>query len=106
MLSGAGDARLPASLLALFVLCAVKCRHPVCPRVLHPVRVGRFLRAVLEGRIHVNCADIRRAAPPVLGHRMITNFAADPEGLTPLDIVKKLVEQVPEPGAEAYSGGS
>jgi hypothetical protein len=37
---------------------------------------------------------------------MITNFAADPEGLTPLDIVKKLVEQVPEPGAEAYSGGS
>jgi len=24
--------------------------------------------AILEGRIHVSCADIRRAAPPVLRH--------------------------------------
>jgi len=58
--------------------------------------------AILEGRIHVSCADIRRAAPPVLRHRLMTNFAADSEGLTPLDIVKKLLETVPEPGAEAY----
>ncbi len=58
--------------------------------------------AILEGRIHVSCADIRRAAPPVLRHRLMTNFAADSEGLGPLDIVKKLLEIVPEPGAEAY----
>ncbi|MFM8981679.1 MAG: AAA family ATPase [Spartobacteria bacterium] len=58
--------------------------------------------AILEGRIHVSCADIRRAAPPVLRHRLMTNFAADSEGLTPLDIVKKLLEIVPEPGAESY----
>jgi MoxR-like ATPase len=59
--------------------------------------------AILDGRIHVSCADIRRAAPPVLRHRILTNFAADSEGLTPLDIVKKLLEEVPEPGAEAYT---
>ena len=58
--------------------------------------------AILEGRIHVSCADIRRAAPPVLRHRLMTNFAADSEGLTPLDIVHKLLKIVPEPGAEAY----
>ena len=72
-------------------------------------RAGQYLilaakaMAILEGRIHVSCADIRRAAPPVLRHRILTNFAADSEGLTPLSIVKKLLEQVPEPGAEAYA---
>jgi len=72
-------------------------------------RAGQYLilaakaMAILDGRIHVSCADIRRAAPPVLRHRILTNFAADSEGLTSLDIVKKLLEEVPEPGAEAYT---
>ena len=72
-------------------------------------RAGQYLilaakaMAILEGRIHVSCADIRRAAPPVLRHRILTNFAADSEGLTPLSIVKKLLEEIPEPGAEAYA---
>ena len=72
-------------------------------------RAGQYLilaakaMAILEGRIHVSCADIRRAAPPVLRHRLLTNFAADSEGLTPLAIVKKLLEEVQEPGAEAYA---
>jgi MoxR-like ATPase len=72
-------------------------------------RAGQYLilaakaMAILDGRIHVSCADIRRAAPPVLRHRIITNFAADSEGLTPLDIVKKLLQEVPEPDAEAYA---
>ena len=71
-------------------------------------RAGQFLilaakaTAILEGRIHISCADIRRAAPPVLRHRILTNFAADSEGLTPLKIVGKLLEEIPEPGAEAY----
>ena len=71
-------------------------------------RAGQYLilaakaMAILEGRIHVSCADIRKAAPPVLRHRILTNFAADSEGLTPLSIVKKLLEEIPEPGAEAY----
>ena len=72
-------------------------------------RAGQYLilaakaMAILEGRIHVSCADIRRAAPPVLRHRILTNFAADSEGLTPLSIVQKLLKEVPEPGAEAYT---
>jgi MoxR-like ATPase len=58
--------------------------------------------AVLEGRIHVSCADIRRAATPVLRHRLITNFAADSEGMGSVDIVAKLIEEVEEPGEESY----
>ena len=71
-------------------------------------RAGQFLvlaakaMAVLDGRIHVSCNDIRRAAIPVLRHRILTNFAADSEGLAPMDIVRKLLEQIPEPGEETY----
>jgi MoxR-like ATPase len=71
-------------------------------------RAGQYLilaakaMAILDGRIHVSCADIRRAASPVLRHRILTNFAADSEGLTSVDIVKKLIAEVPEPGSEAY----
>jgi MoxR-like ATPase len=71
-------------------------------------RAGQFLvlaakaMAVLDGRIHVSCNDIRRAALPVLRHRILTNFAADSEGLAPMDIVRKLLEQIPEPGEETY----
>jgi MoxR-like ATPase len=71
-------------------------------------RAGQYLilaakaTAILEGRIHISCADIRRAAPPVLRHRILTNFAADSEGMTSLDIIAKLLKEVPEPGAEAY----
>ena len=58
--------------------------------------------AILEGRLHVSCSDIRQAAIPVLRHRLLTNFAADSEGLTSSQIVEKLLEVVPEPGPEAY----
>ena len=59
--------------------------------------------AILDGRIHVSCNDIRRAAPPVLRHRLLTNFAADSEGLSSLNIVERLIKEVPEPDAAAYS---
>ncbi len=71
-------------------------------------RAGQFLilaakaTAILEGRIHVSCKDIRRAAPPVLRHRILTNFAADSEGMTPLDIVNQLLKEISEPGADDY----
>ncbi|MEI6787770.1 MAG: MoxR family ATPase [bacterium] len=71
-------------------------------------RAGQYLvlaakaRAVLEGRIHVSCNDIRSAAMPVLRHRILTNFAADSEGLKSVDIVKRLLSEIKEPGAETY----
>jgi MoxR-like ATPase len=71
-------------------------------------RAGQYLvlaakaRAVLEGRIHVSCSDIRSAAMPVLRHRILTNFAADSEGLKSVDIIKRLLSEISEPGAETY----
>jgi len=72
-------------------------------------RAGQYLilaakaMAVLEGRIHVSCNDIRRAAIPVLRHRILVNFAADSEGKTPMDIVRELVRTVTEPSEADYN---
>ena len=59
-------------------------------------------RAVMEGRIHVSCNDIRKAALPVLRHRILTNFAADSEGLTTVHLVQRLLKQVAEPQEGDY----
>ncbi len=71
-------------------------------------RAGQFLilaakaRAVLEGRLHVSCADVKRAALPVLRHRLYTNFAADSEGVTSVTLIQRLLDAVAEPGPEDY----
>jgi len=72
-------------------------------------RAGQYLilaakaRAVLEGRIHVSCADVRRAARPVLRHRVFTNFAADSARETPDKLIMRLLETVKEPRAGDYA---
>jgi MoxR-like ATPase len=71
-------------------------------------RAGQYLilaakaRAVLEGRIHVSCNDVRRAALPVLRHRLYTNFTADSEGVTPASLIERLVKAVAEPSEADY----
>mgnify|MGYP000618488839 CR=1 FL=1 len=71
-------------------------------------RAGLFLilaakaRAVLNGRIHVSCNDIRHAALPVLRHRLITNFTADSEGWQPRHIIERLLKTVEEPSEQEY----
>lgn len=70
-------------------------------------RAGQYIilaakaAAVLDGRIQISYSDIRCAAPPVLRHRILTNSAAASAGMTSLDIVHKLLEEVAEQGAEA-----
>ena len=72
-------------------------------------RAGQFLvlaakaQAVMGGRIHVSCNDIKIAAVPVLKHRIYTNFAADSEGLTSMDLIKKLLAAVEQPTEADYT---
>jgi len=57
------------------------------------------VRALLLGRYNVSYGDIRALAPSVLRHRVLLNFHAEAERVTTDDIVKKLLEAVPEPAA-------
>jgi MoxR-like ATPase len=59
--------------------------------------LGGKARALMHGRYHVSLADIRALAPHVLRHRVITNFYAESEQITPDRIVERLLETVPAP---------
>jgi len=53
-------------------------------------------RAMLNGQYHVSCDDIATVSLPVFRHRIIPNFAAQSEGVSPDDITRKILEAVPK----------
>ena len=59
--------------------------------------LGGKARALMHGRYHVSVADIRALALPALRHRVVTNFYAEAEQLTPDAIIGRLLETVPQP---------
>ena len=71
------------------------------PRASQYLILGGKARAALQGRLHVTTQDIQAVAAPVLRHRLVTTFHADAEGITTDAIVKKLLETIPEPLAQA-----
>ncbi len=62
------------------------------PRASQYLVLGAKARAVLNGRFHAGCEDIRAVAAPVLRHRILLNFNAEAEGLKADDIVRRLIE--------------
>ena len=65
------------------------------PRAILNMVIAAKARAALRGRFHVAIEDIQAVARPVLRHRIIPNFAAQSEGMTPDDIVEKLMATIP-----------
>ncbi len=59
--------------------------------------LGGKARALIHGRHHVDFEDIRSLAHPVFRHRILTNFHAESERVTPDDIVDRLLESVATP---------
>jgi MoxR-like ATPase len=75
------------------------------PRASQYLVLGAKARAVLHGRYYVSAEDIRAVAPPVLRHRIMTNFNAEAEGIKPDEIIRRLIEVVPSAEAEEAGVG-
>jgi MoxR-like ATPase len=58
---------------------------------------GAKARALMHGRYHVSVKDIQALARPILRHRIMTNFYADSERITPDAIIDRLLDAVPVP---------
>jgi MoxR-like ATPase len=58
---------------------------------------GAKARALMHGRYNVSIKDVQALARPILRHRIMTNFYADSERITPDAIVDRLVDAVPVP---------
>ena len=68
-------------------------------------RASQFLvlaakaRAALQGRHCVEMEDLRAVAHPVLRHRIVTNFNAEADGVTPDHVIDRLLESTPAEAA-------
>jgi MoxR-like ATPase len=69
------------------------------PRASQYLILGAKARAVLQGRFYVACEDIRALAWAVLRHRILLNFNAEAEGITPDSVIKKILKTISEPSA-------
>jgi MoxR-like ATPase len=65
------------------------------PRAVQYLVLGAKARALLYGRTHVQTEDIQALALPVLRHRILTNFTAASEGITPDTVIEKIVAETP-----------
>src|SRR5262245_43439002 len=72
------------------------------------VRAGQYLIqagkafAAMDGRFSVAIDDVRKAAVPVMRHRIATNFQAQAEGKSSEDLIAELLRGVGEPEPPKY----
>lgn len=62
------------------------------PRASQYLILGAKAKAALEGRFSPNLEDVRYVCHPVLRHRIITNFAAEAEGVKSDQIIHELLK--------------
>jgi len=65
------------------------------PRAVQYLILGGKARALLHGRTHVTVEDVQHLAAPVLRHRLVVNFAAESDGVTPDRVISHLLENTP-----------
>ncbi len=64
------------------------------PRASQYLILGAKARTILQGRYAVSIEDIQALAPSVLRHRIVPNYKAQGEGLSSVDIIKRLLSEV------------
>jgi MoxR-like ATPase len=92
--------------VANFIARLVKATHPgephaggvkfgASPRAALALAAASKARGLMENRLNASYEDVRAVAPAVLRHRILLDYGAKLEGLTPDLIVAKLLEAVP-----------
>ena len=65
------------------------------PRAAQYLVLGAKAHALIQGRTYVSTDDVKAVAHPVLRHRVLTNFQAEAEGVTPDIVIDRLLETIP-----------
>jgi MoxR-like ATPase len=66
------------------------------PRAVQYLILGAKSRAALRGNYMASLEDLEAVAPSVLTHRVITNFAAESQGMTSKKIIQRLIQEMRE----------
>ncbi len=67
------------------------------PRGVQSLILGAKVNALMSGRVHVSCEDIRAVTKPALRHRILLNFEAEAERIETDAILQSILESVEEP---------
>nr|WP_256463874.1 hypothetical protein [Halorientalis litorea] len=70
---------------------ADRLEYGASPRASMGLVVLAKARAFMHGRNHVESEDIEAMAPPVLRHRVVVDFQAERDGVTPDEIIRDLL---------------
>lgn len=70
------------------------CRYGASPRGAQTLVTAAKIYALLDGRYNVSKEDLKKAAKPALRHRIILNFEAEADGITPDSIVDSVIVQI------------
>jgi MoxR-like ATPase len=64
------------------------------PRASQYIILAAKSRSILDGRTTPDTDDVRAVARAVLRHRLVTNFNAEAEGVSTLNIIDRLLEEI------------
>ena len=72
-------------------------RFGASPRGTQTLVIGGKVNALLNGRVHVACEDIRAFMLPALRHRVLLNFEGEAERIDTDTILEAIMKDTPEP---------
>jgi MoxR-like ATPase len=64
------------------------------PRASQYLILAAKARAAMENRFTPGIEDVRSSMLPVLRHRIITNFNAEADGITSVNIIERLMKEI------------
>ena len=70
-------------------------RAGASPRAAQAIVLSAKVRALLDGRFHIGFQDVREVILPSMRHRVILNFQAEAEGISPDTVLENIVSEVP-----------
>jgi MoxR-like ATPase len=70
-------------------------QYGASPRAALALAASSKARAIIDGRLNASYEDVRDVAPHVLRHRLLLDYRAKLEGLTPDLIVTRLIQNTP-----------
>ena len=65
------------------------------PRAVQCLLMGAKARSLMHGRPNVSLDDVQSLAAAVMRHRLLVNYTAESEGITPDQVVNRLIESLP-----------
>ena len=73
------------------------------PRACQYLILAAKAKTALSGDVNVSVSDVKNVSESIFRHRLFVNFNADATGINPVEIIKRLVKEVPEiPDGKKY----